>query len=71
MGLCQRHRFVLQVLTTFADFKQPITLCLSETNGKHKQQLKTLLTLKFKASKKKHKIIAVDIYISTITPNYR
>ena len=37
--------------TTFADFKQSISGCLSETNGKHKQQLKTLLTLKFQTFK--------------------
>jgi transposase len=37
--------------TTFADFKQSISICLSETNGKHKQQLKTLLTLKFQSFK--------------------
>ena len=33
--------------TTFADFKQSIHGCLSETNGKHAKQLQTLLTLKF------------------------
>ena len=33
--------------TTFADFKQAITTCLSQTQGKHQPQLKTLLTLKF------------------------
>jgi len=37
--------------TSFADFKQSITLCLDETNGKHAQQLKTLLTLKFQTFK--------------------
>jgi len=37
--------------TTFADFKHAISGCLSETNGKHKQQLKTLLTLKFQSFK--------------------
>jgi hypothetical protein len=37
--------------TTFVDFKRSISVCLSETNGKHKQQLKTLLTLKFQTFK--------------------
>ena len=32
---------------TFADFKQSIHGCLSETNGKYAKQLQTLLTLKF------------------------
>ena len=40
-----------QYYSTFADFKQSIRGCLSETNGKHKQQLKTLLTLKFQSFK--------------------
>lgn len=37
--------------TSFADFKHAITTCLSETDGKHAKQLKTLLTLKFQAFK--------------------
>ncbi len=37
--------------STFADFKQSITGCLDETNGKHAPQLKTLLTLKFQTFK--------------------
>jgi transposase len=37
--------------TAFADFKQSITLCLDETNGKYAPQLKTLLTLKFQTFK--------------------
>ena len=37
--------------TSFADFKQSITMCLDETNGKYAQQLETLLTLKFQTFK--------------------
>jgi len=37
--------------TAFADFKQSITTCLNETNGKHAKQLQTLLTLKFQTFK--------------------
>ena len=37
--------------SSFADFKQSITECLAETNGKHAPQLKTLLTLKFQMFK--------------------
>lgn len=37
--------------TTFNDFKQAILGCLKETDGKHKYQLQTLLTLKFQSFK--------------------
>ena len=37
--------------TAFVDFKQAITRCLNETNGKHAKQLQTLLTLKFQTFK--------------------
>jgi transposase len=40
--------------SSFADFKQAITLCLGETNGKHAKQLQTLLTLKFQMFKNVH-----------------
>jgi transposase len=40
-----------QYYTSFADFKQAITTCLNETNGKHAKQLQTLLTLKFQTFK--------------------
>ncbi len=33
--------------STFADFKQAIETCLSETQGRHRTALETLLTLKF------------------------
>ena len=37
--------------SAFADFKQAITGCLDETNGKHAEQLQSLLTLKFQTFK--------------------
>ncbi len=37
--------------TTFTAFKQSITTCLNETNGKHAKQRQTLLTLKFQTFK--------------------
>lgn len=41
-----------QYYTDFAAFKSAIATCLSETTGKHKQELQTLLTLKFQDLRK-------------------
>lgn len=38
--------------TTFAAFQYAIATCLSETTGKHRQELQTLLTLKFQDLRK-------------------
>ena len=41
-----------QYYASFADFKQAISTCLSQTQGKHQPQLKSLLSLNFQTFKK-------------------
>jgi transposase len=41
-----------QFYNSFADFKQAISTCLSETQGIHRSQLNSLLTLNFQTFKK-------------------